>query len=119
MRRRFGVPASAIVIAVLALGGSVLACARTMNALDPVRVGMTEAQVADSVRGQVAHTVERGSTKYVFYGYIATFIDMYRERVTYYFVHFENGRVVRRGMLTAAVARQVRALDPTFDLPPR
>lgn len=102
-----------IVIASLALLLS--ACASTLNVLDDVERGQTEAQATAAVRATPAWTFENDKTKYIVYGFIATFLDMYDNTITYYYIKLERGKVVDKGMMSKRQREEIKMLDPGFD----
>lgn len=62
-----------------------------------------------------AWTIENETTTYLIYGFIATFLDMYDNTVTYYFVKLENGQVVDKGMVSKKQREEIKTIDPEFD----
>jgi hypothetical protein len=60
--------------------------------------------------------VDGGRTKYLLWGFIATFLDMYSETVTHYYVKLEDGRVVDKGILRGEIIDDVKKIDPQFAL---
>ena len=91
------------------------ACASTLNVLDDVRIGQSETQARESVRATPRWTFENEKTKYIVYGFIATFLDMYDNTITYYFVKLEDGKVVNKGMLRKRERNEIKVIDPNFD----
>lgn len=104
-------PIIAILVAVILLS----ACASTLNVLDNVRTGQSEMQAKESVRATPAWTFENERTKYLVYGFIATFLDMYDNTITYYFVKLEDGKVVNKGMLRKRERNEIKMISPDFD----
>jgi hypothetical protein len=90
------------------------ACAHTLNVLDRVHLGQTEAEALKAVQATPQRTVTEGKTKYIVYGFIATFVDMYSNTVTHYFVKLEDGKVVEKGILREEVVRDIKKIDPQF-----
>jgi len=107
-RRRI---AAALVAAVL-----LSACAHTLNVLDRVQPGQSEAEALKAVQGTPQRTVTDGKTKYIVYGFIATFLDMYSNTITHYYVKLEDGKVVDKGILREEVIRDIKRIDPQFPL---
>ena len=93
----------------------VSACASTLNLLDDVRRGQSEAQAKEAVRDTPTWTIENERTTYLIYGYIATFLDLYDNTITYYFVKLEEGRVVDKGMVRKRQRDEIKVIDPNFD----
>ena len=93
----------------------VSACASTLNLLDDVRRGQSEAQAKEAVRDTPTWTIENERTTYLIYGYIATFLDLYDNTITYYFVKLEEGRVVDKGMVRERQRDEIKVIDPNFD----
>ena len=93
----------------------VSACASTLNILDDVRRGQSEAQAKEAVRDTPTWTIENERTTYLIYGYIATFLDLYDNTITYYFVKLEEGRVVDKGMVRKRQRNEIKVIDPNFD----
>jgi hypothetical protein len=91
------------------------ACANTLNVLDDVRVGQSETQARDSVRETPKWTFENEVTKYLVYGFVATFLDAYDKTVTYYFVKLHDGKVVDKGMIGKRERNEIKTIDPDFD----
>lgn len=91
------------------------ACASTLNVLDHVERGQSEAQATAAVRAQPAWTFENAKTKFIVYGFVATFLDMYDNTITYYFIKLENGKVVDKGMMSKRQREEIKVLDPDFD----
>jgi hypothetical protein len=60
--------------------------------------------------------VDGGRTKYLLWGFIATFLDMYSETVTHYYVKLEDGRVVDKGILRGEIIDDIKKIDPQFAL---
>jgi hypothetical protein len=60
--------------------------------------------------------VDAGQTKFLLWGYIATFLDMYSETVTHYYVKLEDGRVVDKGILRGEIIDDIKKIDPQFPL---
>lgn len=102
---------TALIIAAFLLS----ACASTLTALDDVRVGQGEEQAKASVYDQPTWTFEDKRTKYLVYGYIVTFLDMYDNTVTYYFVKLEDGKVVDKGLVGKKERKEIQRLAPEFD----
>ena len=101
---------AALVVAILLSG-----CASTLNVLDNVRIGQSETQVRESVRATPTWTFENEKAKFIVYGFIATFLDMYDNTITYYFVKLEDGKVVKKGMLRKRERNEIKMIDPDFD----
>lgn len=78
-------------------------------------MGQNEAQGKGSVRDTPAWEIGNEKTKYIIYGYIATFLDMYDNTVTYYFVKLENDKVVDKGMVGKRERNEIKIIDPGFD----
>lgn len=91
------------------------ACANMLNVLDHVRVGQNEMQAKEFVSATPKWSFENEKTKYIVYGFIATFLDMYDNTITYYFVKLENGNVVDKGMLGKRERNEIKMIDPNFD----
>ncbi len=89
-------------------------CAHTLNVLDRVQLGQGETEALQAVQATPSRIVDGGNTKYIVYGFIATFVDMYSETVTHYYIKLENGKVVAKGMLRREVVKEIRILDPEF-----
>jgi hypothetical protein len=110
MRRR-------LLLAVLLAAPLLSGCAHTLNVLDDVRIGQSEPEVMKAMsRQKPARAVEGGTTKYLIWGYIATFLDMYSNTVTHYYVKLERGRVVDKGILRGEIIDDIRKIDPSFPL---
>ncbi len=90
-------------------------CARTLNVLDDVQKGQGEIQAIESVRATPTWIFENEKTKYVVYGFIATFLDMYDNTITYYFVKLQDGKVVDKGMVGKRERDEIKMIDPKFD----
>lgn len=90
------------------------ACAHTLNVLDRVQPGQSEAEALKAVQATPQRTVTDGKTKYIVYGFIATFLDMYSNTVTHYYIKLENGKVVDKGILREGVIRDIKKIDPQF-----
>lgn len=94
--------------------GFLSACAHTLNVLDRVHLGQSEAEVLKSVQATPQRMVTDGKTKYIVYGFIATFVDMYSDTVTHYYVKLESDKVVDKGILREEVIREIKRIDPQF-----
>lgn len=92
------------------------ACAHTLNVLDRVHAGQSEAEALEAVQARPQLTVTDGKTTYIVYGFIATFVDMYSNTVTYYYVKLEDGKVVEKGILREEVVRDIKKIDPQFPI---
>jgi len=105
-------PATLVLIIAILLSG----CASTLDVLDDVRKGQSEAQATASMhRDDPKFIFENKTTKYLVYGYIATFFDMYDNTVTYYFIKLKDGKVVDKGMVRDKQRREIKLIDPNFD----
>jgi len=91
-------------------------CAHTLNVLDRVRPGQSESEAVTAVGGAPNRTVDGGRTKYLLWGFIATFLDMYSETVTHYYVKLEDGRVVDKGILRGEIIGDIKKIDAQFAL---
>jgi hypothetical protein len=69
-----------------------------------------------AVGGAPDRTVEGEKTKYLLWGFIATFLDMYSKTVTHYYVKLEDGRVVDKGILRGEIIEDIKKIDPQFPL---
>jgi hypothetical protein len=103
-----------VLISALLAAALLSACAHSLNVLDRVHLGQSEAEALQSVQATPQRTVDGGRTKYIVYGFIATFVDMYSNTVTHYFVKLENGKVVDKGILRGEVVQDIRKIDSTF-----
>lgn len=72
-------------------------------------------QAMESVRATPAWIFEKERTKFIVYGFIATFLDMYDNTITYYFVKLEDGKVVDKGMLGKRERNEIKMIAPDFD----
>lgn len=101
----------------LALLAAVLlsACASTLNVLDDVNEGLTELEAMDSVRGTPTRVLEGGDTKYLVYGFSATFLDMDDDAITDDFVNIQDGRVGDEGMVGMKEGSEIHRIGPEFD----
>ena len=105
-----------IYVAVAFTAGILLsACASTLNVLDDVQLGQDAVQAEESVQFPKSWVVENEKTKYIIWGFIATFFDIYDNTITYYFVKLEDGKVVDKGMVQKRDRSEIKIVDPSFD----
>jgi hypothetical protein len=90
-------------------------CANMLNILDDVQLGQNAVQAEESVRSPKSWVIENEKIKYIIWGYIATFSDMYDNTITYYFVKLEDGKVVDKGMVRRRQRSEIKIVDPSFD----
>ena len=110
--KRLGVGALLLTIAASAAAG----CAHSVNTLDKVTIGMPKSDVLQSVN-VTPHFVSEGATEYIIYPVMASLVAMYGDTpYSLLYVRLENGLVVAKGVVDKRAEKEIKRMDPSFDL---
>jgi hypothetical protein len=91
-------------------------CAHMVNTLNGVDVGMTRDEALQAV-GFGPHEVSDGKTEYLIYRVVTNFFAWYGDKPnSLLFVRLENGMVTNKGVIGRREKREIRRIDPSFDV---
>jgi len=95
------------------------ACAQ-LGAMDmrKAEIGMSREQAIASIQGNpTPYFLKNGSTEYVLFRLIPSFIAMYSDHpYEVFFIRLENGKVVDRGLVGGSEEEKIKRVSSTFVL---